>query len=217
MLLDSILKFLRHSLFIISKKDLIRTSAAKQYRDLRTLSIQTLDNFCTHAGHTFSDNEEKEILELLGTQIANLSNDSTDKPSPVLKLLSKWSEIDEFRYLLFSTVEENAVLYHITSILNPDVVSKDVSLIVVKIISKVITHDPETLPSHSEKTALESIIPKLLEFFTATVKRKSARGLDREILQLVAAISVDIVPEASCSVLAQILIQQLKSGFAIEP
>lgn len=192
-LLDSILKFLSYSLFIISRKDLIRSSACKQFRDLRTLSIQTLDSFCTHAGYQFSCEEETEILELIGPQIIGLSNDSVDKPSPVLKLLAKWSELEDFRNILFLKVEENFVLYHITSILKPEIVSRDVSLMVVRIISKVITQDPETLPLEAEKLALKNIIPNLLGFFTATVKRKSSRGLDREILQLVAAISVDIV------------------------
>lgn len=192
-LLDSILKFLSYSLFIISRKDLIRSSVCKQFRDLRTLSIQTLDNFCTHAGYQFSHEEETEILELLGPKILGLSNDSVDKPSPVLKLLAKWAELDDFRNILFLKVEENFVLYHITSILKPEIVSRDVSLMVVRIISKVITQDPETLPLEAEKLALKKIIPNLLDFFIATVKRKSSRGLDREILQLVATISVDIV------------------------
>ena len=110
-------------------------------------------------------------------------------------------------------MDNKPLLGHVVGLLKADLVSKDVSLSIIKLISRIFSDAQDSMDTgdNARSAALAQIVPELVGFFTAIVAKKSARGLDKEILQLVVYISVDIDDDKLCSQLSMIIIKQLKS------
>ena len=106
------------------------------------------------------------------------------------------------------------ILTHLVRVLKADFVSKPVSLSVIKVVSGLFAEERDGMEcdgNHPRTACLNSILPALVQFFTATVAKKSARGLDKEILRLLVLISVDIDSPALSGQLSRLILHQLKS------
>ena len=165
------------------------------------------------------------IFGWLGPLIINLHQDSLDKSSPVLRLIITWSETDTCQFLLFKKIEDKPILSHLIGLLKADLVSREVSMSVMKLVSNLFQSEKidaeeqksnemeveDTEDEIEKKKCLKLIIPDLIGFFTAIMSKKSARGLDKDILQLIVYISVDLDSEKLCEELSGIILAQLKS------
>ena len=93
-ILGAIVTIGKHSSFLLTHKEKIRPGPLKQIKDVRTLAIQSLETFSEHSGYSFSESETGEILGWLSCLIVNLESESLDTPSPVMKLILTWTEVD---------------------------------------------------------------------------------------------------------------------------
>ena len=79
--LATVIKFGEHSMFLMSHREQIKPGALRQIKDLRTLSILTLEAFSQHAQYTFSTEETGKIMAWLAPLITTVQNDALDKSS----------------------------------------------------------------------------------------------------------------------------------------
>lgn len=216
--LATVIQFGEHAMFLIGKpKESLKPSALRQLKDLRSLSIQTVESFSQHTKHTFTQCESDRIVLWLKPLLVGLEHDALDKSSPVLRLIIAWSELDTCQPMLYALVDTTPILSHVVSLLKADVVSKDVSLAIIKLVSRLFSDEQNAMdidggnPDPARSKCLSLIIPDLITFFTAIVSKKSARGLDKDVLQLIVYISVDTDDDELCSKLSLLIINHLKS------
>ncbi|CAG5097928.1 Oidioi.mRNA.OKI2018_I69.XSR.g15294.t1.cds [Oikopleura dioica] len=208
-ILKALVQFGNYTAFLLSLEN-VRPMCKSQLKDIRTLAIKSLLDLSERTKIPYLEDEKEIIFKWIGGLIVNMKQDSIDQVGPTHRLVCAWAGSEYTRDMLLFKLDEFTVLYHLVSLLQCSNVGKPVVASIIKVVSQIFA-DKEDYWPESLRNAVDRIIPILINYFVPSIENSKSGAMDKETLQLIILISLDIDQPEFCSKLIFIILDQFKS------